>query len=40
MWKYNITQKQAGVYGAGRFSLTDSTKLILGTRVSWFKVKT
>lgn len=37
MWKYNITQKQAGVYGAGRFSLTDSTRLILGTRVSWFK---
>jgi len=37
MWKYNITQKQAGIYGAGRFSLTDSTKLILGTRVSWFK---
>ena len=36
-WKYNITQKQAGIYAAGRFSLTDSTKLILGSRVSWFK---
>ncbi len=36
-WKYNITQKQAGVYAAGRFSLTDSTKLILGSRISWFK---
>ena len=36
-WKYNITQKQAGIYAAGRFSLTDSTKLILGSRISWFK---
>ncbi|MFO2465907.1 TonB-dependent siderophore receptor [Pseudomonas sp. 15FMM2] len=36
-WKYNQTQKQAGVYAAGRFSLTDSTKLILGSRVSWYK---
>ncbi|CAB3728955.1 Ferric-pseudobactin 358 receptor [Achromobacter ruhlandii] len=37
MWKYNITQKQQGVYSAGRFSLTDSTKLIVGARVSWFE---
>jgi len=36
-WKYNQTQKQAGVYAASRFSLTDSTKLILGSRASWFK---
>ena len=36
-WKYNQTQKQAGVYAASRFSLTDSTRLILGSRVSWFK---
>ena len=36
-WKYNITQEQQGVYAAGRFSLSDSTRLILGSRVSWFK---
>lgn len=34
-WKYNRTQEQKGVYIAGRFSLTDSTKLILGSRLSW-----
>jgi len=39
LWKYNITQEQSGVYGAARFSLTDSTKLILGSRVSWFKTE-
>jgi len=36
-WKYNITQKQAGLYAASRFSLSDTTKLIVGSRVSWFK---
>lgn len=40
MWKYNITQEQAGVYSATRLSLTDSTKLILGSRISWFKTET
>ncbi|MCU1725086.1 TonB-dependent siderophore receptor [Pseudomonas sp. 5P_5.1_Bac1] len=39
MWKYNITQEQSGVYGAARFSLTDSTKFIVGSRVSWFKTE-
>ncbi|CAM3748874.1 Ferric-pseudobactin BN7/BN8 receptor [Pseudomonas reidholzensis] len=34
-WKYNRTQEQKGVYVAGRFSLTDSTKVILGSRLSW-----
>jgi len=36
-WKYSITQEQQGVYAAGRFSLSDSTRLILGSRVNWFK---
>lgn len=39
MWKYNITQEQSGIYGAGRFSLSDSTTFILGSRVSWFKTE-
>ncbi|WP_440466436.1 TonB-dependent siderophore receptor [Pseudomonas sp. YH-1] len=39
-WKYNITQEQEGVYAASRFSLTDSTSLILGSRISWFKTET
>lgn len=30
-WKYNITQQQSGIYGAARFSLTDSTQFILGS---------
>lgn len=34
-WKYNRTQEQKGVYVAGRFNLTDSTKFILGSRLSW-----
>lgn len=34
-WKYNRTQEQKGVYVANRFSLSDSTKLILGSRLSW-----
>ncbi|MEE1888195.1 TonB-dependent siderophore receptor [Pseudomonas carassii] len=38
-WKYNKTQEQEGIYAAGRFSLTDSTRLILGSRVSWFKTQ-
>lgn len=37
MWQYNITQKQQGIYTAGRFSLTDSTTFILGARMSWFE---
>lgn len=37
MWDYNITQKQQGIYTAGRFSLTDTTKFILGARVSWYE---
>lgn len=37
MWDYNITQRQQGIYSAGRFSLTDSTKLILGARMSWYE---
>ncbi|MEN4921280.1 TonB-dependent siderophore receptor [Achromobacter spanius] len=37
MWQYNITQKQQGIYTAGRFSLTDSTTVILGARMSWFE---
>lgn len=37
MWQYNITQKQQGIYSVGRFSLADSTRLIIGARVSWFK---
>ncbi|MFK0311184.1 TonB-dependent siderophore receptor [Pseudomonas sp. NPDC090233] len=35
MWQYNRTQQQKGVYVASRFSLTDSTKFILGSRISW-----
>ncbi|MDR0280503.1 MAG: TonB-dependent siderophore receptor [Paucimonas sp.] len=38
-WKYNITQQQSGLYSAARFSLTDSTKFILGSRLSWFKTE-
>ncbi len=34
-WSYNRTQEQKGVYIAGRFSLTDSTRFILGSRLSW-----
>uniref|UniRef100_UPI003CFD0D26 TonB-dependent siderophore receptor n=1 Tax=Alcaligenes faecalis TaxID=511 RepID=UPI003CFD0D26 len=36
MWQYNITQKQQGVYTAGRFNVTDSTTFILGARMNWF----
>ncbi|MBB5608159.1 MULTISPECIES: TonB-dependent receptor [unclassified Janthinobacterium] len=39
MWKYNTTQKQQGLYGAGRFSLTDATQFILGSRVSWMSIE-
>lgn len=39
-WQYNRTQEQRGVYLAGRFSLTDSTRLILGSRVSWVDYET
>lgn len=39
MWKYNITQEQEGLYGAARFSLTDSTRFIVGSRVSWYKTE-
>lgn len=38
MWQYNITQKQQGIYTAGRFSLTDSTTVLLGARMSWFEL--
>ncbi|OZI71338.1 TonB-dependent siderophore receptor [Bordetella genomosp. 12] len=36
MWHYNITQKQQGIYTAGRFSLAQGTTLVLGARMSWF----
>lgn len=39
-WQYNRTQEQQGVYVASRFSLTDSTTFILGSRVSWFSYDT
>lgn len=35
-WQYNRTQEQEGVYVASRFSLTDSTTFILGSRLSWY----
>ena len=35
-WQYNRTQEQKGVYAASRFSLTDSTTFILGSRWSWY----
>lgn len=38
MWQYNITQKQQGIYTAGRFNLTDTTKLIMGARMSWYSL--
>jgi outer membrane receptor for ferric coprogen and ferric-rhodotorulic acid len=31
---------QYGIYGAGRFSITDPLKLILGARMSWYKSRT
>ncbi|KAG0919676.1 hypothetical protein G6F31_021021 [Rhizopus arrhizus] len=37
MWQDNITQKQQGIYTAGRFSLTDSTTFLVGARMSWFE---
>ncbi|WP_305954725.1 TonB-dependent siderophore receptor [Bordetella holmesii] len=36
MWHYNITQKQQGIYTAGRFSLAQGTTLVVGARMSWF----
>jgi outer membrane receptor for ferric coprogen and ferric-rhodotorulic acid len=39
-WKYSYTTEQEGAYLATRLSLTDSTKLILGSRVSWYKTTT
>lgn len=39
-WKYNYTTEQEGAYMATRLSLTDSTKFILGSRVSWYKTTT
>ncbi|WP_205297550.1 TonB-dependent siderophore receptor [Pantoea sp. Cy-639] len=40
LWKYNYTTEQQGAYLATRLSLTDSTKLILGSRLSWYKTET
>lgn len=31
--------KQHGIYGSGRFSITDPLKLILGARVSWYTTR-
>ncbi|WP_244880984.1 TonB-dependent siderophore receptor [Pseudomonas taiwanensis] len=39
-WKYNRTQEQKGIYVASRFSLTDTTKFILGSRLSWYSFDT
>ncbi|MFJ4156622.1 TonB-dependent siderophore receptor [Pseudomonas sp. NPDC089752] len=39
-WQYNRSQEQKGVYVASRFSLTDSTRFILGSRVSWVSYDT
>ena len=30
-------QQQYGLYGAGRFSITDALKVVAGARVSWFR---
>ncbi len=36
-WWEDSTQTQAGIYAAGRFSLTDALTLIAGGRLSWFE---
>ncbi|AIR90606.1 TonB-dependent siderophore receptor [Pseudomonas cremoricolorata] len=39
-WQYNRTQEQKGVYVASRFSLTDNTHFIVGSRLSWVSYDT
>ena len=35
-----VNTRQYGVYGSGRFNLSDPLKLILGARVSWYTTQT
>ncbi|GAB7527618.1 TonB-dependent siderophore receptor [Pseudomonas sp. 3A(2025)] len=37
LWKYNYTTQERGAYAATRLNLTDSTHLIIGTRMSWYE---